>query len=62
MKTTQVYVGGGIELLLRVEDKGYCPEVIDPITGQLSAQLYVRHLFDAMDYINLTRNNTVKEV
>lgn len=58
MNTLEFFLGGGIKLLHGENEflKGYRNEVIDPLVSQLNSREYVKHLFVAKDYTDLTRN------
>lgn len=58
MKTIQLFLGGGVKLLHGMNEflKGYRNDVIDPIISQLNSKEFVKHLFVAKDYSDLTRN------
>lgn len=58
MKKIQIFLGGGVKLLHGENAflKGYRTQVIDPAISQLNSREYVKHLFVAKDYSDLTRN------
>ena len=58
MRTIQIFLGGGVKLLHGKNEflKGYRNDVIDPIISQLNSREYVKHLFVAKDFTDLTRN------
>lgn len=58
MRTIQIFLGGGVKLLHCENEflKGYRNDVIDPVISQLNSREYVKHLFVAKDYSDLTRN------
>lgn len=58
MRTIQIFLGGGVKLLHGENDflKGYRNDVIDPLVSQLNSREYVKHLYIAKDFTDLTRN------
>lgn len=58
MNTIQIFLGGGVKLLHGENEflKGYRSDVIDTIISQLNSREYVKHLFVAKDFTDLTRN------
>lgn len=58
MKTIQIFLGGGVELLHGSYNgfKGYRTEVIDPTISQLNSNKHAKHFFIAKDYTDLTSN------
>lgn len=58
MNTLEIFLGGGVKLLHGENEflKGYRNEVIDPLVSQLNSRKYVKHLFVAKDYTDLTRH------
>lgn len=58
MKTIQIFLGGGVKLLHGENEflKGYRNDVIDPLVSQLNSREYVKHLYVAKDFTDLTRN------
>lgn len=58
MRTVLIFLGGGVKLLHGENEflKGYRNDVIDPIISQLNSREYIKHLFVAKDFTDLTRN------
>lgn len=58
MRTIKIFLGGGVKLLHGETEslKGYRNDVIDPVVSQLNSREYVKHLYVAKDFTDLTRN------
>lgn len=57
MDTIYIFLGGGVELLHGKKEflNGYRNDIIDPVISQLNSREYVKHIFVAKDYSDLTR-------